>query len=290
MSQTDPRPPLNPTVEDVNEAAAHTTNPTDRDSAHTELSWSEICAKHESVLSSHFQMLNLVQNNIKSNGDTYQMISGMMEKTNRLMTQFQVVKKRLGNVEKDPEKNSAPSQDQCAISMSSGRGSSKRRRSRSKERRKRPRGETDSMEESEGTGNMPGRAVRHAKRKRLDIMMSGHDEDVRNVTPVALETEDISEEVQRRLEIKEEQRSKRTSQPEKRKRDSLASTGSHSSLGSVANPKKRAKIGTSRDSMVDVPWKTSAEKKNLKSFVRDQRSDVGSSEERRGAKRQKRRS
>ena len=54
----------------------------------------QICAQHESVLSSHMEMLNLVRNNVPS-GDALQMVSGMIEKTNRLMTQFRVVKKQL---------------------------------------------------------------------------------------------------------------------------------------------------------------------------------------------------
>lgn len=40
------------------------------------------------------EMLNLVRNNVPS-GDALQMVSGMIEKTNRLMTQFRVVKKQL---------------------------------------------------------------------------------------------------------------------------------------------------------------------------------------------------
>jgi hypothetical protein len=61
--------------------------------------------------------------------------------------------------------------------------------------------------------------------------------------PVSLETEDISDEVQRRLKIKEEQRRKRDAKPEKRKRDrdSLASNASTSSLAS-SKPRKRYKL------------------------------------------------
>jgi hypothetical protein len=65
--------------------------------------------------------------------------------------------------------------------------------------------------------------------------------------PVALETEDISDEVQRRLKIKEEQRRKRETdvKPEKRKRDrdSLASNGSSSSLLLGMKPRKKFKLG-----------------------------------------------
>ena len=143
--------------------------------------------------------------------------------------------------------------------------------------------------ESESIDTMPVGAVQDQKRKRLDMMMAGGDEDVRNVTPVALETEDISEEVQRRLEIKEEQRRKRSSKPEKRKRDSMASTGSTSSPG-IAKPKKKTKTESSQDGNIDVPWDTGRKKKILKPFDSEQGSDVGSFEEKRRTKRQKRNS
>lgn len=80
---------------------------------------------------------------------------------------------------------------------------------------------------------------RAQKRKRVEI--PGNDEDLRNTTPVSAETEDISEEVQRRLLIKEEQRKKRNAMPEKRKRDrdSLLSNDGILSLGDAARPKKK---------------------------------------------------
>lgn len=81
------------------------------------------------------------------------------------------------------------------------------------------------------------------KRKRLDLILSGKNEDAQSLTPESIETEDISEEVQRRLEIKEEQRKKRgssTSEKRKRNRDSLASNDSTlSSSGGASRPKKR---------------------------------------------------
>lgn len=91
--------------------------------------------------------------------------------------------------------------------------------------------------------------VQRLKRKRTDVAIPGADDDVQGAIPVSLETEDISDEVQRRLEIKEEQRRKRDSRPEKRKRDrdSLASNTSTSSIGST-KPRKKFKLsqGASR--------------------------------------------
>ncbi|KAE8375817.1 hypothetical protein BDV26DRAFT_266902 [Aspergillus bertholletiae] len=236
-------------------------------------------------------MLNVVQRNV-SNGDALQMVSGMIEKTNRLMTQFRVVKKHLisRNFETPSDRPMATSNEYRTTSTSSSRDSSKRRRSHSKERKKRSRVETDSMEvEGESTDTVPAGAVQCYKRKRLDIAMPGDEDDVRNVTPVALETEDISEEVQRRLKIKEEQRRKRIAKPEKqkRKRDSMASTGSTSSPGGISKPKKKTKTGSSQPGIIDVPWDTGRKTGFSKPFDSEQGSDVGSF---RKIKRQKRKS
>ncbi|OGM45920.1 hypothetical protein ABOM_006058 [Aspergillus bombycis] len=315
MPQTHDRPSLNPTVEEENDALHAEPRSTESTAPRNRISWPEICAQHESVLSSHLEMLKVVQHNV-SNDDALQMVAGMIEKTNRLVTQFRVVKKQFvnfeyvlcaeesllplhegnpvtepGNFRESSEKPTATSNEYRTTSTSSSRDSSKRRRSHSKERRKRPRVDTDSMEvENESTDTMPVGAVQYQKRKRLDMMMPGDDEDVRNVTPVALETEDISEEVQRRLEIKEEQRRKRSSKPEKRKRDSMASTGSTSSPGGIAKPKKKTKTERPQDGIIDVPWDTGRKKKFLKAFDSEQGSDVGSLEEQRRTKRQKRKS
>lgn len=124
-------------------------------------------------------------------------------------------------------------------------------------RRKRARRETNDSElESESTDQVKQAVIRTQKRKRLDVAIPGADEDVRHATPVSAETEDISEEVQRRLEIKEEQRRKRSSKAtrEKRKRESLESVGSTSSRSGVSKSRKRARVGMDIDQDVTVPW------------------------------------
>ena len=83
---------------------------------------------------------------------------------------------------------------------------------------------------------------RSHKRKRLDLIsQDNNDEDKNNESSEFAETEDISDEVQRRLEIKEEQRRRRNAGSGKRKRDrdSLTPIESISSLGSSGRPKKR---------------------------------------------------
>lgn len=87
------------------------------------------------------------------------------------------------------------------------------------------------------------------KRKRLDVPIPGSNEETQNTTAVSTETEDISEEVQRRLEIKEEQRRKRNARPEKRKRDrdSFASDNGAPSLASGSTDrqiKRRREVTT----------------------------------------------
>lgn len=97
--------------------------------------------------------------------------------------------------------------------------------------------------ESEVEAREPLLEVQRLKRKRTDVAIPGADDDVQSAIPVSLETEDISDEVQRRLEIKEEQRRKRDSKPEKRKRerDSLASNSSTLSTGGT-KPRKKFKL------------------------------------------------
>ncbi|KAF7596718.1 hypothetical protein BBP40_000146 [Aspergillus hancockii] len=293
MAPTDNRPPLNPTVEEVKDTDSPDTKSTTPNVAQHPISWPEICSKHESILASHIDMLNSVQHNFKSSDQVFQTISTMIQKTKSLATQFRVVETHLMSNQKTFEQNGSQGSvgQNDAPEWTSSDRESKRQRSRLTEKRKRSRMDTDSMElESENTEAVHTGAIQYHKRKRLDMNIPGDDEDVRNVTPTALETEDISEEVQRRLKIQEEQRRKRNAKPEKRKRDSMASTGSTSSPGTVAKLKKKAKVGTSLDSTVDVSWAASRGKKNLRSHGSEKTSDFSLFEEARRTKRQKRKS
>lgn len=83
---------------------------------------------------------------------------------------------------------------------------------------------------------------RSHKRKRLDLVpQDNNDEDTHDRAQEFAGTEDISDEVQRRLEIKEEQRRRRNvgSGKRKRDRDSLTPIESISSLANAGRPKKR---------------------------------------------------
>ena len=147
------------------------------------------------------------------------------------------------------------------------------------------------------------------KRKRTGRSIPGDDEDVRNVTPVSMETEDISEEVDRRLRIKEELRRKKDAKPQKRKRESLASNeSSHSSpRGELVKPRaKRAKVkdssqATDKEQYVNLHdpddagrgnsdakiKETGANVKDVPKHAKRRESDRSPSEERASSKRTK---
>jgi hypothetical protein len=79
---------------------------------------------------------------------------------------------------------------------------------------------------SEGRESSIDYTVNQSSRKRLRTSreISGEHDAVEDFVPVALQKDDISEEVERRLKLKEEQRKKLSAEPEKkRKRDSTSS-------------------------------------------------------------------
>lgn len=116
--------------------------------------------------------------------------------------------------------------------------------------------------------------------------MPGEDDDVRNVTPVSMGTEDISEEVNRRLKIKEERRKKNDYVSEKRKRESITSNESGSPRGRVVKPRaKRMRLkyaaaeGNKEDALND---------RGVGNGTKRRESDRSTSEDRRGSKRARR--
>ncbi|KAL4750500.1 hypothetical protein BDW72DRAFT_175787 [Aspergillus terricola var. indicus] len=231
MSPNPYNPPLNPTVDEV-----HDERDSNDDARGTDfrLSWPQICSQHDSVLSSHLNMLRSLKGQVSADPDAYRLISSMIERTQKLVMQFEGVKKHI-----------VPRTTRSSGSNSGPRPSSDLRSRvdeamlRKRKKRNRISNEMEPVREPQ----LPVLEVQPAKRKRVDMAISGADQDVRDVMPVSLETEDISDEVQRRLKIKEEQRRKRDAKPEKRKRnrDSLASNVSTSSLSS-SKPRKKYKL------------------------------------------------
>ncbi|KAL7651817.1 hypothetical protein ACMYSQ_009150 [Aspergillus niger] len=211
-------------------------------------SWPEISKQHDNMLSSHLEMLHQVKSQLHSHGEELQLVSSMVDKTKRLIAQFDILKKRV--VPTAPESDTRSSE---SMSTSSSRKDLK------KEQLKRHAHHMHDSEEDGGTtagGTTAAEdhdpltarslAVHSSKRKRIDEFIPGADEDIRSFSPVSVETEDISEEVQRRLRIKEEQRKRRgTPKADKRKRDSLTSNGSTSSVRTATkHPRKKARVGT----------------------------------------------
>ncbi|KAJ0419026.1 hypothetical protein BJY00DRAFT_173405 [Aspergillus carlsbadensis] len=243
------RPPFNPSVEEVRDETEHFTSH-DATLPDSGVSWPELCTQHESVLSSHLKTLQALQEQLRASSDPEgsKLVSSMLERTNKLCVQFETVKKHI-----IPRIQGGRFASTWATSTPPGNSYSSRSKQddmTGSKRRKRARRSNDNEQKSEFREQLLPESLpppQLLKRKRTELAIPGADEDVRNAMPVALETEDISDEVQRRLKIKEEQRRKRETdvKPEKRKRgrDSLASNGSSSSLSVGIKPRKKFKLG-----------------------------------------------
>lgn len=57
--------------------------------------WGQICTQHDSVLSSHLGTLQALREQVSSDPEASQLISAMIERTNKLMLQFEGVKKHI---------------------------------------------------------------------------------------------------------------------------------------------------------------------------------------------------
>ncbi|KAL4889525.1 hypothetical protein BDV59DRAFT_186364 [Aspergillus ambiguus] len=284
MPSAGTQPPLNPTVEEDREDSTGGVENRNFNNNQNPISWSELCAQHEEMLSSHLHVLNAVRGNVTTDSGAFQMATSMARKTDKLVTQFKVLKKQIMTnrpLSDVPGKSSTESSNGGhSTSTPSGHAANPRKR------RGRP-SENNSETDKEATkGNAHCVVTGSQKRKRLDLAIAGDEEDVRRATPVSAETEDISEEVQRRLEIKEEQRRKRDlkSTKEKRKRLSSDSAGGGSSPASASKARKRSKVGMSVDQTITVPWEDHGRKR---AETNDDEGPSESTEVRREAKRRK---
>ncbi|EAW14511.1 uncharacterized protein ACLA_075500 [Aspergillus clavatus NRRL 1] len=295
MPSSDYQPPRNPTVEECSDEQGDKPQSQNLNAQRRLSSWPEICSQHESVLSSHLDMLNGVKNQVAGNGDAFRLISSMVEKTNKLVTQFQVIKKQLMN--RPASFGGVP--DQGARTEMPGNSDSSRRNN-STEGKKRLRMDEDAVQADidvrpgEEQGDVE--PTRSQKRKRREMVIAGSEIDVRDVMPVSMETEDISEEVQRRLKIKEERRKKRDARaekgdakPEKRKRDSLASNGSASSAGGASRPRRKktktdaVDVGSATNSSSQADGSKPAERKRGSEVFVDNQSTSGTKRQRKAS-------
>ena len=106
---------------------------------------------------------------------------------------------------------------------------------------------------------------------------------MRNVTPISMETEDISEEVNRRLRIKEERRKKKNCNSGKRKWESVTSSESNSPRDLVVKRRtKRVRLKYSTDEEVNTE---DLEGQRAGNGVKKRESGYLSLEDKRGLKR-----
>ncbi|KAL4807584.1 hypothetical protein BDV18DRAFT_135602 [Aspergillus unguis] len=240
--------PLNPTVEEVQD---ETSAGVRQGRVESRFSWSQICSQHDSVLSSHLETLQALKGEISSDAEASKVIATMIERTQKLVTQFEGIKNHIiPRATRNNGRSRTSSSELNGASNTGKAAASKSEDSAARKRRKRNRisneASVQASPEPQPQPKEPVVEVQRMKRKRTELAIPGSNEDVQNVMPVSLETEDISDEVQRRLKIKEENRRKRDAggKPEKRKRDrdSLASNASASSFNS-SKPRKKVRLG-----------------------------------------------
>ncbi|KAJ5722342.1 hypothetical protein N7488_000377 [Penicillium malachiteum] len=219
--------------------------------------WSEVFSRHDTVLSSHLSLLNEVKSQLAADSDTFRAVSSMVNKTVQSMNQSKILRKAMMNHKTDtfhtekssssPSNPSASSQKNRTESNPSQSQSQSQPQSSEPTRRKRPRTDKDTPpRDSQNTfSEDPIAAHRSSKRRRdnPDEPPQDYAQPPQQEYPGEWETEDISEEVQRRLRIKEEiRRKKESSRVQKRKRDSLQSNEGRSP-GPSKHQKKRTKLG-----------------------------------------------
>ncbi|KAJ9244494.1 hypothetical protein DTO169E5_1712 [Paecilomyces variotii] len=262
----------NPTVEDEMDAESNNaTSGADR----KPVAWSEIFAQHESSLASHLYTLDMVKFHVAADSQAFRTVSLMLERTRQLMEDFKVIQRDflphtttekilLGTYTKDLPGKSSVHGDRAKsenASTASSRGASEPFKSQDPSRKSTPsfffdskptpvskpeqtkKGKKRSWRDDEEveSENVEDTAGSTQKRKRTNGFVPGHDEDVKTIMPVSMETEDISDEVARRLKIREERRKNRNKPPEKRKRESMNSNASRLSLEDTTRPKKKVK-------------------------------------------------
>lgn len=55
----------------------------------------QISKQHDNMLSSHLEILHQVKSQLHSHGEELQLVSSMVDKTKRLIAQFDILKKRV---------------------------------------------------------------------------------------------------------------------------------------------------------------------------------------------------
>ncbi|KAJ5760687.1 hypothetical protein N7520_007843 [Penicillium odoratum] len=229
----------------------------------SQIPWAEIFSRHETVLLSHLHMLKEVKGCV-SDGDAFQTVSSMLDKTMQAMNQLKIVRNSTSTSTKS--KNNATETTTSQFTDTEPNASRKRPRtdnakdykaptntngdSRSSKRKRdipsqqpsvnspwsqnnteEPSASTDQTDESHTFKRK--RDMPSFRQPSVETQWTQDDQD-------SNETEDISAEVQRRLRIKDEMRRKKeSSQSNKRKRESISAD--NVSPGSLRLHKKRAR-------------------------------------------------
>ncbi|KAF7716161.1 Uncharacterized protein PECH_005437 [Penicillium ucsense] len=221
--------------------------------------WEEIFTRHDAVLASHLEVLGAVKNQVALTGEASRAITSMVTKTIQAMNQSRLARKKMLNqsTSQDVPNTFTSSPPPCEMNQE-GTARSQTTDTAPNSRKKRSRNETVVSTFSPQPLATEG-DTRVIKRRR-SIAEDNKTPNVSSVPPPTCDTEDISEEVQRRLRIKEELRRKRqNAKPEKRKRNSLT-LGDGTSVSECDHLKKRArrtssdlkrKVDSPTDSYVD---------------------------------------
>ncbi|CAL5873269.1 uncharacterized protein PFLUO_LOCUS7538 [Penicillium psychrofluorescens] len=251
---------MNPTVEDDRHEPPGTSGSSNR----TPIAWAELFSRHETMLTSHLELLDSVKEHMARDGNAFRTVSSMVQKTVQAMNQFALVRKKMSNHKTalDEDHSTATSHTSSMNGASRSHthtptpystdsvNTARRKRSRNEKEGEKERGPDFGTPPTDQNQAYEDTDARAPKRKRSSYSaVPGADDDLRDATEASVETEDISAEVQRRLRIKEERRRKRErddARPEKRKRTSGASNGSVSPDRS--RPKrKRSKVEVAAD-------------------------------------------
>ncbi|KAJ6164879.1 hypothetical protein N7470_003551 [Penicillium chermesinum] len=254
--------------------------------------YSQVFSRHEFLLSSHLEMLGAVKNQLPHDGEASRTVASMVSKTIQSMNQFKIVRKqmmhsmsrtcpnvframfsspRFNNLA--PEKSAdAPSNPFSANPTPATPQSS----DAEKAQKKRPRLEREAENATQPTNReLQTGDTRASKRSRSIIAHPNPPQQYppqqyppqpklpeytqRSTSP---ETEDISQEVQRRLRIQEERRRKKESgRSDKRKRESMGSN-ENASPG-TAHQRKRKKVGKDSVSLKKESASSSQRKRYL---------------------------
>ncbi|KAJ6051553.1 uncharacterized protein N7446_006185 [Penicillium canescens] len=222
-------------------SSTHGANP-DAHGANGTIPWHEVFSRHEAALSSHLEMLTQVKAHTATEGEAFQAVTSMVNKTIQAMNQLKLTRKNMMNKNTSSSSSSRSTPQRPPTDTEANTRKKRRRSSRDKD---------TTHPEPEITPHDPSIDESRASKRHCDVSQPS-EQDEGDITSTSLGTEDISAEVQRRLKIKEEQRRKKDNpKPDKRKRESLASNEATSP--SVPRPKKkRVRMGNERKRAGDL--------------------------------------